>query len=307
MKDKIILLIGSLIILSILFSACTRGGSEYSIYDTSTGKRISINRMATKLAEFDVIIFGEYHDNDVIHRLQAELLPLLLKNVNDLAISMEMFERDVQIYLNQYLEGIIEEDEFVEKSRAWPNYPTDYRDIIEFAREEKIPVIAANVPRRYAAEVNRYGLRVINEITDVERVYLAEEVIITEDSYKEKFFDTMKTLSHMDIGNRDELEDQLNNLYAAQSLKDDTMAESIVNLKQRVSEAKIIHFVGDFHSRERLGLVTKIKERNPDLKIGTISPYMTDIDTRFRFRDDFSNIADFLIVLPVAEIEYYKE
>jgi len=106
MKDKIILLIGSLIILSILFSACTRGGSEYSIYDTSTGKRISINRMATKLAEFDVIIFGEYHDNDVIHRLQAELLPLLLKNVNDLAISMEMFERDVQIYLNQYLDLI---------------------------------------------------------------------------------------------------------------------------------------------------------------------------------------------------------
>ncbi len=307
MREKIILLTVSLLILNLLILSCMTGVKEYSIYDTSAGKKISLNRMASQLAEYDIIIFGEYHDNDVIHRLQAELLPLLLRNVSDLTISMEMFERDTQIFIDQYLEGAIEEEEFIEMSRAWPNYQTDYRDIIEFAREERIPVIAANVPRRYAADVNRYGLKVLTEIPDTERVYLAEEVIITEDSYKEKFFDTMKTLSHMDIGNRDELEDRLNNLYAAQSLKDDTMAESIVNFKQRVPETRVIHFTGDFHSRGRLGMVTKIKERNPDLKIGTISPYLSDADSRFRFQKDYSNIADFIIVLSVTEIEEQKE
>lgn len=51
-----------------------------------------------------------------------------------LVLSLEMFEADNQSVLNEYLDGKITEDEFLAKSRPWPRYKTDYRQLVEFAK-----------------------------------------------------------------------------------------------------------------------------------------------------------------------------
>ena len=61
---------------------------------------------------------------------------------------MEMFERDAQIVLDEYLNDLITEKKFLDDSRPWENYKTDYRPLVEFARVNKLNVIAANAPRR---------------------------------------------------------------------------------------------------------------------------------------------------------------
>ena len=64
-----------------------------------------------------------------------------------LVLSMEMFEKDNQEKVNDYLAGKITEEEFIKTSRPWPRYITDYKPMIEFAKAHKIPVIASNIPR----------------------------------------------------------------------------------------------------------------------------------------------------------------
>ncbi len=68
-------------------------------------------------------------------------------------MGMEMFEADDQIVLQEYGQGIIEEKHLLKEAKVWDNYKTDYRPLIEFAREKKLPVTATNIPRRYASLV----------------------------------------------------------------------------------------------------------------------------------------------------------
>ena len=126
---------------------------------------------------------------------------------------------------------------------------------------------------------------------------MAKDVVITDDLYKQRFYETMLNSPHLSSMNSEILEQRLFNLYAAQSLKDDTMAESIVNHIEEIPGTKVIHFTGDFHSRERLGMVTKIKGLNPELKIAVISPVILIDEEKFTYSEEMSNIADFIFVI----------
>ena len=90
------------------------------------------------------------------HRLELSLVEGLVRRRVPIVIAMEMFERDVQPVLDQYLAGTITEEQFLKDSRPWPRYATDYRPIVEFARAHHLPVIASNVPRHIATDVS-YG------------------------------------------------------------------------------------------------------------------------------------------------------
>ena len=129
-----------------------------------------------------------------------------------------MFERDVQTVLLQYLNGLIDEDEFRAKSRPWPNYARDYRPVIEFAKERQLMVLAANAPRPLASKAAKEGLGAVLGDKDLARTTTAPQ-----DGYWESFQEMMKGHAGM-FG-----EDGMERFYAAQCLKDDTMAESIVD------------------------------------------------------------------------------
>ncbi len=134
---KTVLLI-ILVISTTLFFACTNTNenSDYKLYESKTGEQISLKKMANKLLEYNVIFFGEFHDDSLIHSVESQILPLLYSKKKDLAISMEMFERDVQNVLNDFLDNKIDEKTFLKDSRAWPNYSTDYKEIVEFAKSK---------------------------------------------------------------------------------------------------------------------------------------------------------------------------
>ena len=132
------------IILMLLFISATSlllsnsfSKKDYKIYKSKNGKEISLKKLAQQAKNDDVLFWGELHDDALIHALEADILPLLLKSHKKIAISMEMFERDTQEDLNKYLKGEISEKEFLKKTRAWPNYPTDYKPIIDFAKKHK--------------------------------------------------------------------------------------------------------------------------------------------------------------------------
>ena len=135
-----------IVILIIIMNLAILSAEEYRIVDSRTGKTLSLQQMANELKKYDLIFFGEYHDNTTLHKLERELVPLL-DTKRELILSLEMFERDVQSDLDAYIEGWLTEDEFLAKSRPWSNYKDDYRPLIEYAKQKKLTVIAANIPR----------------------------------------------------------------------------------------------------------------------------------------------------------------
>lgn len=266
--------------------------NDYRIYQAENGKELTLKKLTKKLAKYDVIFFGEWHDDILLHQLEADILPLLDKK-NDLAISMEMFERDVQEVVDDFLAGKLDEKEFLVKSHAWSNYPADYKLIVEYAKGKELDVIAANVPRKYAALINKQGSEALSSLSDNEKRFVAKELKVLDNEYKKQFMQTMA--ANMGRKNAMGMQKMLENIYAAQCLKDDTMAESIYEYLQKNKGRQVIHYNGNFHSESHLGTANKLHLLNPELKIAVITPVVVADGESLKFDANKKSLGDFLI------------
>ena len=151
-----------LLLLGTLSLAAQSDGARFRAF-AADGKPATLEDIAARLTAYDALIIGEKHDDAGAHEIEAALLKLAFERANTngarrpFALSLEMFERDVQATLDEYLAGLISERHFLLSSRPWDNYPTDYKPLIEFARAQKFPVLASNAPARYVNMVSRLG------------------------------------------------------------------------------------------------------------------------------------------------------
>ncbi len=250
------------------FSAVVEANSVvYQCYETVSGKAVSVEDVSQLVREYNVVIFGEYHDNQALHRLEEELLQTVYVQHPMLAVSLEMFERDVQQLLNDYLASDITETTFLAQSRPWPNYQRDYRPLVEFAKKKGLQVLAANIPRRMASDYAKQGS--LEGVDETMQQYLPAVHRTPDSEYKRRFFAQMQSVKAMP-------KEQMEAFYRAQCLKDDTMAQSIMEYYRRYPDRKIIHYQGDFHSRYRLGVVEKLQALEPGLRILVITPVLVD-------------------------------
>lgn len=286
----------TLLIIPLILMMGMLNAQSATIIASKNGKEITLERLTKELGKYDVIFFGEYHDNATIHDLQSRILPLMYAANPRLILSFEMFERDVQADLNSYLGDCIDEDEFLERSRPWPNYPTDYRSLVEFAKAHDLPAIAANIPRRLAGLVARNGIDALRGLSNDDQVLMAVSVSAPEGAYKDKFIATMQANGMHGNGGDNEMYERL---FFAQCMKDDTMAESIAQYREVYPKHKIIHFNGDFHSREFLGTVERLKSRMPKTKIAVISPQFASDPLPKKLK----TIANYIIMLPDDAVE----
>lgn len=228
--------------------------------------------VAAEVAQADLVAFGEEHQTPAVHRRHHELLRELFAKRPQMVIAMEMFERDVQPLLDQYLKGEVDEAAFLAGARPWPNYARDYRPVIEFAKQHGIAVLAANAPRDLAKQASKEGVAKVLGDANV-----AASTTAPMDAYWNAFRDTMKGHEGM-LG-----PGGMERFYAAQCLKDDTMAESIA---RRLSAERaagrnplVVLVCGKFHSDAGLGTVARVKQRVPGLvaRVFTVESVPTGI------------------------------
>ena len=237
------------------------------IQNSRTGATLKLNTLVKALNSSDVVFLGEQHDNDSCHEFQLHVIEGLVEAGHSVAISMEQFERDVQGALNDYLSGRLAEEEFLKASRPWENYAEHYRPVIEFAKEKRIDVLAANIPRRVATNVSQ-GQRPSIE----GQVYLPRQTFIDKNAYWEQFKATMEGHVGTESGSK------LEQYFASQCLKDDAMAESIsdflaINSHQRKI---VVHLCGQFHSDYGLGTVARVLRRRPLARVTVITMESSD-------------------------------
>ena len=110
---------------------------NYKVY-RGDGTPSSLNDVFEAAGKAVVTFVGEEHDDPVAHYLELEVFKSLPKANAVLAmemLAMEMFERDVQSVLDEYLNGIITEEHLIASGRAWPGYKTDYRPLVDTRRK----------------------------------------------------------------------------------------------------------------------------------------------------------------------------
>lgn len=207
----------------------------------------------------DVVFLGEQHDDPVGHAIEAEVLRRVFATYaadRKVDLSMEMFEKDVQIVLNEYLSSLITEKQFLDASRPWGNYKTDYRPLVEFAKEKKIEVIAANGPRRYVNMVSRGGRDTLNALSKQAKEWLPPlPYRAASEAYSKKFKALMGPSAEAQMG--------LDNILSSQSLWDASMAYSVAQALKRNKHALVVHLNGGFHTESRLGTVEHLLGYRP--------------------------------------------
>lgn len=243
-----------LVILS--FTAAAQKKQPYTLYNAK-GRKVSYEKMLKFIADKDILLFGEYHNNAIAHWLQLEVTKDL-KEKCDLVLAAEMFEQDNQEALDLYLAGSIRQKQLDSMARLWKNYPTDYAPLVNFAKENKIAFAASNVPRRYASMVSKGGFAVLDTLPAKEKAWIAPLPI----AYDAELPGYKKMIEMMG-GHGGE------NLPKAQALKDATMAHFMLKYYQPGS--LLIHYNGAYHSDFYDGLNWYLKKQNPSLKIATIS------------------------------------
>jgi len=248
-----------LVVLFFVFSAFKADKPAYYLFNKA-GKDIKYEKMLKEAEDADIVLFGESHDNPISHWLQLELTKDLydLKKDN-LLLGAEMFESDNQVILDEYLDSLISTTSFESNARLWPNYKTDYKPLVEFAKKNKLKFVASNVPRRYASLVNSKGFEGLDELSDEAKVFLPPLPV----KYDAEL-NCYKSMMEMEgMGSH-----VTPNFPKAQAIKDATMAHFI--LKNWSKGQLLIHYHGSYHSENYESIYWYLKQANPDLKIVTI-------------------------------------
>ncbi|MDA3952882.1 MAG: ChaN family lipoprotein [Bacteroidales bacterium] len=186
----------SIIVLTLLVNfAFAQDKPAYKLFNQE-GKAAKYSKMLKDIQTADIVFFGEHHTDPISHWLQYEITEDLHEvKKNNLMIGSEMFEADQQLVLDEYLDSAFAAEKFEGDARLWPNYKTDYKPVVEFARENGLRYIATNIPRRYASMINKKGFEALDELSDEAKQYIGPDLVELYDPelncYKEmlKMFD----------------------------------------------------------------------------------------------------------------------
>ncbi len=237
---------------------------------TGDGEPLAWSDLASRVADADVIFVGENHNDPVAHHIELAVLQEALALDRQATASLEMFTRDVQGVVEEYLGGLISERLFLAESRPWKNYDTDYRPFVEAARESGSPVIAANAPRRYVNMVSRKGPGSLTDLPASALPWLAplpyEQASV---AYKAEWDALMSEAMYgmpQDTSASAGEHGAMDNALAAQSLWDATMAFSIAEHLLERPANRVVHIVGSFHVRNGTGTPEHLARYRPGTK-----------------------------------------
>lgn len=283
MKKISIILIISFIKLSLITA---QDKPAYILYKNNA-KKVTYAKMLKDVADSDMIFFGEFHTDPIAHWLQIELTKSLYEiKGNKLFLGAEMFENGNQLVIDEYLAGFYPEKKMLpEITQLWDNYNTDYKPLLDFAKENNLRFIATNIPRRYASMIYKGSLEVIKKLSPKAKSMIGPDL---EELFDSTVYSGMKSRMGTHIPKN------MLNIQAAQASKDATMAHfSIIN---HHDGDLLLHFDGAYHSEYNGGIIWWINKIKPELKIKTITTVYQSKWNEMT-KEQKKNIANYIIVI----------
>lgn len=278
-------------------------GEDFRVF-RADGSAAAFDDVLAGLDTVEVLLVGEEHGNRVGHRIEEALLREAVERYRGstrwLTLSLEMFERDVQYVLDEYLDGLITETHFLDSARPWEEYGVRYRPLIELARQEGMPVVAANAPRRYVNRVTREGPEALEDLGPLARFFLPPLPYPgPSEAYRAQWNEIMaaamgdSTEAH--AADRDYAGSE--NALQAQALWDASMGHAITGALDVSPDRVVLHFAGSFHVERGTGIAERIEDYRPGTSV--LSVVMTEVGEESPLEWDaeaYGGLADFVVL-----------
>ena len=233
-------------------------GRHFAVY-RGDGTPATLDGLLDGLDSADVVLVGEEHDDRIGHRIELALLEGAYRRHGEeeersLVLSLEMFERDVQLVVDEYLGDLITEEHFLASARPWRNYQEAYRPLVEFAKVHDLAVVAANAPRRYVNLASRRGRSSLRDLSPEALETLAPlpypEASAT---YRAQWDSVMGDAARHMSGS----------VLDGQTLWDATMAYSVARTLEARPGALVLHLAGGFHVESGTGIPEDLGRYRP--------------------------------------------
>ncbi|KPJ99864.1 MAG: hypothetical protein AMJ60_03540 [Desulfobacterales bacterium SG8_35] len=223
-----------------------------------TSKSKGFEDIIAKLLHYQVIYIGEGHTNYEDHQLQLEISRALHEHDSRLAIGMEMFNRSTQAVIDRYLAGELDEKAFLKESHYFKTWRFDfrlYRDIINFAKHNHLPVIALNLENDIVNQVFKGGGP--KSLDDEDASLLPADRNLDEPGYLER----IGSAYMMHAGQKQN--GDFSGFLQAQALWDETMAETIAEYLQDHPDERMVVIAGRGHVDKINAIPPRVARRMP--------------------------------------------
>lgn len=286
--------------------------ANYRIYSVKLGKEVSMQDIVNDMKNYDVVFYGEEHNDSVTHYAEKSLFEALYNKYNStMTLSMEMFDRDVQEVMNEYLTGVIRERDFRHDARVWSNY-TNYRPMVEFAKEHHLDVVCANAPSRYTHIAGTEGENGLAKLPEEAKKNFAP---LPYDTATGKYYEKLQEMSgHTMAPKCDTCKQQAPppmmmmhfDLVVAQSLWDATMAYSISQYLKMHPKKKVMQVNGRFHSEQGYAVVAQLRHYSPKAKILLVSSASDDNFPNIDW-SKYKDLGDYILITDPKVPKTFKD
>ncbi|HSL47805.1 MAG TPA: ChaN family lipoprotein [Candidatus Deferrimicrobiaceae bacterium] len=233
------------------------------ILHLATGRLLAESEALDYLCRFPVVYVGEAHDNVEAHAVQLTVLKAMEACFpGQLALGLEMLQRPFQADADAFVRGEMSERDF---ERVWQKSWGDisyYRELLHFAREKRIPLLALN-----ASAATRKAVR--EQPPSAMTPDAARQVpeLDTQDPYHRAYVQAMVG-GHAKGVSADAF-------YRVQLLWDETMAETAAEyLKSPAGRGRrLLVLAGSNHVRYGFGIPRRLFRRVP-LPFVIVEPYV---------------------------------
>jgi len=262
----------------------------YALRSTERGEeKLSEPLLWQELALAHVVCLGEQHDSPAHHFAQRRALEeIAARSTSEhrvFAVGFEMFQRPYQAALSGFVGGTLPEAQFLTQSEYQERWGFDfslYRPLLDAAREFSLQALALNAPKKLTRKVGRTGL---GSLDAGEKAGLPELDLANADH--KAYFDAAMSEHPMPSGGP-----KLENMYAAQVLWDETMAETASTWLAHAGESsRLMVFAGAGHCH-KTAIPARITRR-VQLPVLSVTPVLASELPSFKDRSRY----DWLIVL----------
>lgn len=230
------------------------------IYSARSGKTLPFPKMIQDMATSRFLYVGESHDNMAMHDIQLRVIQALYEKDKNMAVGLEMLPVGTQPVLDRWSQGQLSEEDFIREVQwyiFWNMNFGYYRKIFDFAKENKIPLFALNVPRDIITKIRLKGWEGLSE----EEKLLVPRPDLSSEDHKtliRTIFESTE-IPHQMKG--EGLEKMFEGLYRAQVAWDEVMAANAIWGEEK-GKSKTVVLAGSGHLLYNLGINARVYEKN---------------------------------------------
>ena len=231
-----------------------------AIISSKTGQLVIFEDLVADISGAKVIYVGENHTDPEHHRIQLEIIKALFKQNPDLVVGIEMVDHSYQNVLDQWTEGNLDKQTFLQKIHWYANWRFDfglYEKIFEFIKENNIRLTGLNIPFHIPSKIAIGG---IDNLRMEERQHLPK-IIDTSNAEHRQYVENI--YKHHAMKGRKNFE----NFYLAQCVWEDAMAEAVA---ANLHDNTMVVLSGNGHIIDRFGIPERAFKLSGEVSYKTI-------------------------------------